>query len=87
MSSRVIVLDCREVNSLLFRVVFGRSPWEAALRGTGARAGCPSEELLSLCKTMCKNSRRTDQLIEKLLAELKCKKILWKLKVRMGYKG
>lgn len=79
-SSTVIVLDFREVNSILFRVLFGRSPWEAALRGTGARAGCLSKGFLPLCKTMHRHSRRTDWLIEKLLAELKCKKLYgrWK---------
>lgn len=79
-SSRVIVLDFREVNSIFFRVLFGRSTWEAALRGKGARAGCLSKGFLQLCKTAHRNSKRTDWLTEKLLAELKCKTLYgrWK---------
>lgn len=50
-SSRVIVLDFREVNSVLFRVLFGGSPWEAALRGMGAGAGCLYKGILSTMQT------------------------------------
>jgi len=64
-------LGLQERELCLVEVLLGRSPWEAALRVTGARPGCLSKGFLPLCKTRLRHGRRTEWAMEKLPAELK----------------
>lgn len=67
-SSRVEVLEFREVRSVSFGVLFGRSPQEAALRVMGTRAGCLSVGFIPLCGAVHKPGRRTDGWAESWLS-------------------